>query len=100
MGTDPAGDVKENLSATRIDLGVFENNESARHCYEAAGFKEYAQRACEMPAGTWNCTDMELFIEKPLADKKQKKIYWLVSLGLAVVTITAWIILCKIYVYR
>lgn len=41
-----------------------------------------------------------LFIEKPLADKKQKKIYWLVSLGMAAVTITAWIILCKIYVYR
>ena len=57
--------VKEQLSATRIDLGVFENNKSARHCYEATGFAEYAQRAYEMPIGTWDCIDMELFIEKP-----------------------------------
>lgn len=54
--------VKENLNATRIDLGVFENNEGARHCYEAVGFTEYAKRKCEMQIGTWNCTDMELFI--------------------------------------
>ncbi len=54
--------VKEHLSAARIDLGVFENNESARHCYEAAGFKKYAVRECRMPIGTWNCTDMEIFI--------------------------------------
>ncbi len=54
--------VKENLTASRIDLGVFENNESARRCYEAAGFKEYGIRECEMPIGTWNCMDMELFI--------------------------------------
>ena len=55
--------VKENLSAARIDLGVFENNESARHCYEAAGFTEYARRACRMPIGVWNCVDMEMFIK-------------------------------------
>jgi RimJ/RimL family protein N-acetyltransferase len=54
--------VKEHLSASRIDLGVFENNESARHCYEAVGFTAYATRECEMPPGTWNCTDMEMFI--------------------------------------
>lgn len=58
--------VKENLNATRIDLGVFENNESARHCYEAVGFTEYAQRKCEMPIGIWNCADMELFIKRTL----------------------------------
>ena len=56
--------VKENLKATRIDLGVFENNESARHCYETVGFTEYARRKCEMPIGTWNCADMELLIKK------------------------------------
>ena len=54
--------VKENLSAARIDLGVFENNESARHCYEAAGFKVYGRRECQMPIGIWNCVDMEMFI--------------------------------------
>ena len=58
--------VKGHLSASRIDLGVFENNESARHCYEAVGFTEYAQRKCEMPIGTWNCVDMELFIKGTL----------------------------------
>ena len=56
--------VKENLPASRIDLGVFENNESARHCYEAAGFTEYARRACMMPIGTWICADMEMFIKR------------------------------------
>ena len=54
--------VKEHLSARRIDLGVFDNNESARHCYESVGFAEYARRECRMPMGTWNCTDMEMFI--------------------------------------
>ena len=54
--------VKEQLGATRIDLGVFENNENARRCYEAVGFKEYAERECAMPIGNWICTDMELFI--------------------------------------
>lgn len=54
--------VKEHLTASRIDLGVFENNESARHCYEAAGFKAYGTRESKLPIGTWNCIDMEIFI--------------------------------------
>ena len=54
--------VKETLSANRIDLGVFENNESAKHCYEAVGFKEYNIRDCELPVGNWKCIDMEMFI--------------------------------------
>ena len=54
--------VRENLSAKRIDLGVFANNDSARHCYEAVGFTEYGRRGCEMPIGNWECIDMELFI--------------------------------------
>ncbi len=54
--------VKEHFSASRIDLGVFENNESARHCYEAAGFTAYAARECEMPIGTWKCIDMDIRI--------------------------------------
>ena len=52
--------VKKNLTASRIDLGVFENNEAAKHCYEAAGFREYQRRRCEMPIGTWDCIDMEI----------------------------------------
>lgn len=55
--------VKENLTAERIDLGVFVNNESAKHCYEAIGFKEYNRRNCEMPIGVWECVDMELSIK-------------------------------------
>ena len=54
--------VKDNLSVNRIDLGVFENNESAKHCYEAVGFKEYAVRDCELPIGNWKCIDMEMYI--------------------------------------
>lgn len=55
--------VKENLSAQRIDLGVFSNNDIAKRCYEAVGFREYDRRKCELPIGTWECIDMELFIE-------------------------------------
>ena len=58
LGVEYARDV---LHATRIDLGVFENNDSARHCYEAVGFKEFSRRECEMPIGTWVCIDMEMF---------------------------------------
>lgn len=52
--------VKKNLPASRIELGVFEKNESARHCYEAVGFKLCGSQACTMPIGTWNCLEMEL----------------------------------------
>ena len=54
---------KEKLGVSRIDLGVFENNESAKHCYEACGFKEYGIRDCEMPIGVWKCIDMEMFTD-------------------------------------
>ena len=54
--------VKETLSANRIDLGVFENNENAKHCYEAVGFKEYNIRDCELPIGNWKCIDMEMYV--------------------------------------
>ena len=52
--------VREHLVVSRIDLGVFENNEGARRCYEAVGFREYGRRECEMPIGTWICIDMEI----------------------------------------
>lgn len=51
----------EVLKATRVDLGVFENNEAAKRCYEAVGFKEFSRRECKMPIGTWTCIDMEMF---------------------------------------
>ena len=58
LGITYARDV---LGASRIDLGVFENNEAAKHCYEAVGFKEFSRRECTMPIGTWVCINMELF---------------------------------------
>lgn len=54
--------VKDNLCAKRIDLGVFADNDSARHCYKAVGFREYSRQKCEMPTGIWDCIDMEILI--------------------------------------
>ena len=52
------------LGASKITLGVFANNDSARHCYEAVGFR--AARKTElykMPIGDWECIEMELIID-------------------------------------
>lgn len=54
--------VRDNLHAKRIDLGVFENNPSAKHCYESLGFREYSRRKTVLPSGVWECADMELFL--------------------------------------
>lgn len=54
--------VKENLKAEKIDLGVFENNQSAVRCYESVGFKEYQRRTCEFSVGTWVCIDMKITV--------------------------------------
>lgn len=53
---------RDHLSARRVELGVFDNNAPAKHCYESVGFRAYGARECELPIGTWVCTDMELFI--------------------------------------
>lgn len=55
---------KEHLHAARVDLGVFANNDSAKHCYEAVGFREFSRRECELPIGVWECIDMELYPER------------------------------------
>ena len=54
---------KEILGVDRVDLGVFANNDSARYCYAAVGFREYGREPFEMPDGTWDCIDMEMFLE-------------------------------------
>ena len=54
--------VKDNLTATRVDLGVFDNNPKARKCYESVGFKEFSSHIVDTPYGQWNCTDLELYI--------------------------------------
>ncbi|MBR2550898.1 MAG: GNAT family N-acetyltransferase [Saccharofermentans sp.] len=54
--------VKDNLTATRVDLGVFENNPKAKKCYSSVGFKDYGSHTVETPFGQWYCTDMELYL--------------------------------------
>lgn len=52
----------EELGATKVSLGVFENNPSAIHCYEAAGFHRVSRPAAESYqclGETWNCIEME-----------------------------------------
>ena len=53
---------KEKLSASRIEIGVFENNEAARRCYESIGFKEYAGTEYDTPLGRWKCIEMQMFL--------------------------------------
>ena len=50
---------KERLQATRVTLGVFANNDRARYCYQAAGFREFDRMNCALPLGNWECIEME-----------------------------------------
>lgn len=53
----------ETLGATKVSLGVFENNPSAIHCYESAGFRCVSlpeTESYECLGETWNCIEMEL----------------------------------------
>ena len=52
----------EVLGATKVSLGVFENNPSAIRCYEATGFHQVSLPECESYGclgETWNCIEME-----------------------------------------
>lgn len=52
----------EELGATKVSLGVFENNPSAIRCYEAAGFHRVSlpeTERYECLGETWNCIEME-----------------------------------------
>ena len=53
---------KKTITLYKKRFDDIRHEESARHCYEAVGFTAYATREYEMPIGTWNCTDMEMFI--------------------------------------
>ena len=51
----------EELGATKVSLGVFENNPSAIHCYESAGFHRIPLLETESYKcldETWNCIEM------------------------------------------
>lgn len=46
-----------------MQLGVFENNESAYYCYKAVGFEDVAQEKIEkytVMGETWNCLELEM----------------------------------------
>ena len=49
------------LGASRITLGVFTENSSAKGCYESVGFRPIGKTELyQMPVGEWECTEMEL----------------------------------------
>ena len=51
-----------NLGATKVSLGVFENNSAALHCYKAAGFRAVRKESPESYrclGERWNCIEME-----------------------------------------
>lgn len=50
------------LGASKVSLGVFENNSSAIHCYEATGFHRISRAEPEIYeclGETWKCIEME-----------------------------------------
>lgn len=55
-------DYAKRLGARRAELLVFENNLSARRCYESLGFKKYDIIDYEIPIGVWKCIKLEMFL--------------------------------------
>ena len=53
---------KNTLNAKEINLGVFEKNESAYHCYKSVGFKEIRtdKNVFIFQNESWNCIEMIL----------------------------------------
>lgn len=52
---------KNVLCVSKITLGVFDNNDGARHCYESLGFQSIGKtETYKMPIGEWACIEMEL----------------------------------------
>lgn len=54
----------EELGASKVSLGVFENNSSAIYCYEAAGFHRVSPlqaETYECLGATWRCIEMERY---------------------------------------
>lgn len=53
----------EIYGAKRVTLGVFENNESAYHCYKAVGFKDVVLEKTEtytVLGEEWKCLELEM----------------------------------------
>ena len=54
---------KEIYGAKKVSLGVFENNESAYHCYKAVGFQDIILEETEMYhvlGEEWKCLELEM----------------------------------------
>lgn len=54
---------REVIGAKKLSLGVFENNESAYHCYKAVGFQDVVLEETEKYAvlgEEWNCLELEM----------------------------------------
>ncbi len=67
----------ETLSATKMSLGVFENNPSAIHCYEAAGFHRVSLPETESYkclGETWNCIEMERYSDVVIREIRSHEI--------------------------
>ena len=59
------------LDATNVSLGVFENNPSAIHCYDAVGFKQVQRENTESYTclgEIWNCIEMEFVESRQIHD--------------------------------
>lgn len=55
---------RNELHASKITLGVFAENESARYCYEAAGFRQTGGISnYKINDGEWECLEMEKEID-------------------------------------
>ena len=56
---------KEIYGAKKVSLGVFENNESAYHCYKAVGFQDVALEETEtysILGEEWKCLELEILL--------------------------------------
>lgn len=67
----------EKLGAKKVSLGVFENNPSALHCYEAAGFNRVSlpkTESYECLGETWDCIEMERYSDVVMREIKSHEI--------------------------
>lgn len=67
----------ETLGSTKVSLGVFENNPSAIHCYEAAGFHRVSlpeTENYECLGETWNCIEMERYSDVVIREIRSREI--------------------------
>ena len=54
---------KEILGAKKVSLGVFENNDSAYHCYKSVGFRDVILEKTEtyiVLGEEWKCLELEI----------------------------------------